>query len=122
MKSEIKMSQVRVALFIIGCTEPTFTEIDDGLTSMQAIVGGHIEAVPLDTYTEAGIGEGLYLICNEEGKLEELPITRRVPGDVIVGSFVVSRVDNEGDNINITTEDERLLIQWKPNVMWGSFQ
>ena len=35
------------------------TEIDGGLESMQEIVGGYIQGVPL--------GGGLWLICDEEG-------------------------------------------------------
>lgn len=34
-------------------------EIDGGLKSMQEIVGGYIQGVPL--------GNGLWLVCNEEG-------------------------------------------------------
>src|ERR1035441_2241221 len=101
------MGQIRVAIFITECNEPTFTEINDSLESMQSIVGGFIEAIQLKNYTESGIGRGLYLICNEEGKLEGLPVTRRVPGDGIVGSFLVTRIDDEGDHIDLTPEDER---------------
>ncbi|MBQ7886244.1 MAG: DUF3846 domain-containing protein [Clostridia bacterium] len=40
-------------------------ELDNTLEAMQEQVGGHIEAVPLRS--------GLMAICNEDGKLEELP-------------------------------------------------
>ena len=115
------MGQVRVAIFIAGCNKPTFTEIEDSSESMQALVGGSIEAVPMENYTESGIGEGLMLVCNEEGKVENLPVTRRVPGDVILGSFFVMRL-KEGENVDLTRDDERLLSQWRFGVTWGSFQ
>ena len=48
---------------------PYETEIGDGLEAMQAAVGGNIQAVyPYEDL----VG----LVCNEEGKLEGLPLNR----------------------------------------------
>lgn len=44
-------------------------EIPDTLEAMQAIVGGHIETVTPFT-------EPVAIVCNEEGKLQDLPINR----------------------------------------------
>ena len=50
--------------------KPVVQDIDTGLESMQKIVGGSIQAVyPFD--------EPVALICNEEGKLLNLPLNRR---------------------------------------------
>lgn len=49
-------------------TDGTTTPLPDGelsLEFMQEVVGGYIEIVP--------IGSNLYIVCNEEGKLIELP-------------------------------------------------
>jgi hypothetical protein len=40
-------------------------EIDNSLEAMQKVVGGYIQSVPLF--------DGIFLICNEEGKLGGLP-------------------------------------------------
>jgi hypothetical protein len=101
--------EVRIAVFITGCTEPAF-------------VGGDIEGVPMNHYTDEGIGDGLILVCNEEGKLEGLLPTRWVPGDVICGSFFVARVDEETVLTDLTPDDERLLSQWTPDRVWGEFK
>ena len=49
--------------------EPYVKEISSGLSSLQKEVGGFIEAVyPLE--------DPVAIICNEEGKLEGLPLNR----------------------------------------------
>ena len=67
---------------------PYVKEIDSGLKSLQTEVGGWIEAVyPFE--------EEVALICNEEGKLSELPLNRALRGDyggvydIIAGTFLV---------------------------------
>jgi hypothetical protein len=44
------MSEIRAAVFIVGCNEPTFTEIANSLDSLQAIVGGYIETVAMSGF------------------------------------------------------------------------
>ena len=68
--------------------KPMVQDIDAGLESMQKIVGGPIEAVyPFD--------EPVVLICNEEGKLLNLPLNRALRDDegsvydIISGTFFV---------------------------------
>jgi Domain of unknown function (DUF3846) len=62
------------------------------LAEAQGLVGGLIEVFPL--------GDGRIMVCNEEGKLERLPVNveatiifRRTygPGDTIVGDVVICR-------------------------------
>ena len=49
--------------------EPYVKEIDSGLESLQHEVGGYIEAIyPYE--------DPVALVCNEEGKLEDLPLNR----------------------------------------------
>ena len=68
--------------------QPYIQEIDGSLESMQKLVGGAIEAIyPLD--------DAVALICNDEGKLLNLPYNRflydeqKQPYDVICGTFFV---------------------------------
>ena len=68
--------------------EPRIEEISSGLESLQQAVGGYIEAVyPFD--------DPVALICNEEGKLEGLPLNRGLYDDngdlydIIAGPMLV---------------------------------
>ena len=63
-------------------------EIDSGLESLQHEVGGYIEAIyPYE--------DPVALVCNEEGKLEGLPLNRALRDedgdiyDVVAGTFMV---------------------------------
>lgn len=73
---------------------PYVLEIDGSIASMQKLVGGTIQAVyPFD--------DPVALICNDEGKLMNLPCNRflydeqRNPYDVICGTFFVAGVGDE---------------------------
>ena len=57
------------------------TCISDRLENFQKIVGGYIQTVDLP--------KGLVCICNEEGKLLNLPKNFIIPGDVIVGDVIL---------------------------------
>ena len=68
--------------------EPRIEEIDSGLESLQGMVGGYIQAIyPFD--------DPVALICNEEGKLEGLPLNRALRDedgdiyDIVSGTFLV---------------------------------
>ena len=68
---------------------PYVKEIGDSLHSLQAEVGGHIEAIyPFDA--------PVAIICNEEGALLGLPLNRALGDedhhvyDVVAGTFLVA--------------------------------
>lgn len=67
---------------------PYIKDIDSGLSSLQHEVGGYIEA----TYPYEDL---VGLICNEEGKLEGLPLNRAIynengeMADIIAGTFLI---------------------------------
>ena len=70
------------------------TEIGNSLADMQKVVGGMIQAVyPYD--------EPVALVCNEEGKLERLPLNRALRDeagdvyDIIAGNFFVCGIDED---------------------------
>ena len=63
--------------------KPMVQDIGSDLASMQKIVGGSIEAV----YPFA---DSVALICNEEGKLLNLPLNRALRDDVGKGYDIIS--------------------------------
>lgn len=77
-------------------------EIKDGLKGMQEFVGGYIEAIyPFD--------DPIAIICNEEGKLNRLPLNRALYSesgemiDIIAGPMFVCSLGEE-DFISIRGE------------------
>lgn len=91
---------IRVLVVRVG--EPSVVEsMGKDLEAQQAIVGGYIEAVPF--------GGGLFMICNEEGKLEGLAPNFALPGDIVVGNVFFCRVDGEGETSGVTDADVKKL-------------
>jgi len=89
--------KIKVLVVPVG-KAPEVREIEATLEDMQEIVGGYIEAHPLEGYVD--------LICNEEGWLRHLPVNRLVPSvDKICGDFFVARRDKDGDNVSLTDAD-----------------
>lgn len=81
-------NQTMKVLFIAPGKEPEVKEIPTGLESMQPEVEGYIEAVyPYE--------DPVALICNDEGKINGLPLNRALKDDsgniydVIAGNFLV---------------------------------
>ena len=82
---------------------PCIAEIKGGLEEYQNIVGGYIEAVSMT--------DEILLVCNEEGKLQELPYNFTLGSDNIVGSVFFVGVG--GENFRSLTEQEILeIIGW----------
>ena len=84
---------------------PYIKEIDSGLRSLQHEVGGYIEAVyPYE--------DPVAIICNEEGKLNGLPLNRALRDeegtiyDIIAGTFLITGLteDNFGSLDNKLAE------------------
>lgn len=79
-------------------------EIADTLEEMQRLVEGHIEIYPVC------FEHSIILVCNEEGKLVDLPATalvvadKRLSPEVICGNFFVCRVSGE-NMVSIKDED-----------------
>ena len=85
--------------------KPVVREIDPGLASMQKIVGGPIEGVyPFD--------EPVALICNEEGKLLNLPLNRALRDDdgnvydIVSGTFFVCAAPPASDRFEGLTDQQ----------------
>ena len=84
---------------------PERMEISGDLESMQQTVGGSIQAIyPFD--------EPIALICNEEGKLDGLPLNRALRDengkiyDVITGTFFLCGAPPEEESFTSLTDNQ----------------
>ena len=85
--------------------KPFVKNIDDTLTSMQQIVGGTIQAVyPFE--------EPVALICNDEGKLLNLPLNRALRDssgaiyDIVAGTFFLCAAPADSDHFDGLTDEQ----------------
>ena len=85
--------------------KPTAQDLGSDLESMQKIVGGSIEAIyPFE--------EPVALICNEEGKLLNLPLNRALRDDegnvydIISGTFFVCAAPPDSDHFAGLTDQQ----------------
>ena len=83
---------------------PIVEEIDGGLESMQQKVGGYIELLmPWE--------DEVAIVCNEEGKLLDLPANRLIfddvgnPIDVIAGTFFLCSAPADAENLQSIPAD-----------------
>lgn len=80
-----KEKEIRV-LIVEHDKAPVEKVIKNELEALQEIVGGYIECLPLDDETT--------IICNEEGKINGLPLNRPLYTDdgkmydIIAGTFI----------------------------------
>ena len=78
-------------------------DIPDKLEVMQAMVGGYIEAVTPFT-------DPVAIVCNEEGKLQDLPYNRPLvdknglPYDILCGTFFITGV--QGEHFTSLTDEQ----------------
>lgn len=102
-----KESTIKVVVVETGNPTPYVKEIPNTLEAMQEIVGGYIECIHY---------EGFDLFCNEEGKLQGLPLTFPLyyEGelyDAIAGNFFLSRADEDGEQVSLTDEECQRAIE-----------
>jgi hypothetical protein len=103
-----KQAQIRVVVVAPDQGVPTVKTINNELSELQAIVGGHIELVYYDQFE---------LFCNEEGKLEGLPLNRPLYDEngkmveVLAGQFFITKGDKNGDLRDLTDEEIAKAIE-----------
>lgn len=91
-------------LVIAPDKEPVVQDIDGSLKSMQAVVGGYIQAY-YPWWEEVAI------ICNDEGKIKGLPLNRPIFGergeflDFIAGTFFICGAPADGENFTDIPKD-----------------
>ena len=100
---------------------PEVSEIDGSLKAMQDIVGGLIQPIPLND-------PDAILVCNDEGKLMNLPANRGLRDengqiyDIVCGTFFLCGTSVDCDHfISLTPEQvERYRERFfTPEVFWG---
>ena len=92
--------------------KPVVQDISSDLESMQKIVGGSIEAIyPFE--------EPVALICNEKGKLLNLPLNRALRDDegnvydIISGTFFLCAAPPDSDRFtSLTDEQVKTYMEW----------
>ena len=93
-------------IIVEGGKRPYEAELEHDLESMRRCVGGNIEAV-----YEPG-GRDAALICNDEGKLLNLPLNRALRDeegkiyDVIAGSFFVCGAPPDSESFTSLTDEQ----------------
>lgn len=100
--------------------KPEVREINDPLKEMQGIVGGLIQPIYLD--------DSVVLICNDEGKLMNLPANRGLRDengqmcDIIFGTFFLCGAPADSDHFTSLTPEqiERYRERfYTPEMFWG---
>ncbi len=82
---------------------PYIKKVQNELDPMKEIVGGWLETCFL--------GSDIVLVCNEEGKLMNLPPNRVVSNDVIVGTFFICGLDRtNGEFVSLDEHDTNLVM------------
>lgn len=90
------MNVEKIKILIVEPTlDPCFKEIENTLEKKQKIVGGLIEFVELE--------DDIDLICNEKGKIYNLPMNRIIKNDIICGTFIIAGQKN-GESISLKDE------------------
>ena len=79
---------------------PYEKEIKNTLEEKQKIVGGFIETTSLLDDDE------VVIICNEEGKILNLPLNRDIGHDIIAGTFIVAGDDYENGDFKSLTKEQ----------------
>ena len=68
---------------------PKEIEIEDTLENLQGLVEGNIECVYLQNDSD------VVLVCNDEGKINNMPLNRDIGYDIIAGPFLIFGDDYE---------------------------
>lgn len=90
------MNVEKIKILIVEPTlDPYVKEIENTLEKKQKIVGGLIEFVELE--------DDIDLICNEKGKIYNLPMNRIIKNDIICGTFIIAGQKN-GESISLKDE------------------
>ncbi len=95
----------RKVLLVEPEKKPRVVEIDDTLEALQELVGGYIEPIyPFD--------DEVALICNEEGKINGLPLNRALYDEdsemyeLIAGNFFIIGAPEDTDCFTSMTQEQ----------------
>ena len=112
----VKPEKLRVLLIPYN-KEPEVIEIDNKLEAMQALVGGLIQAVHVESDGDDGAGVDVW--CNEEFLMLYPEQRNRMvitAGEIgyplwIHGPFYVARTDDDGNTLSLTDADIKKYSQ-----------
>lgn len=79
---------MKVLYYPVG-KNPEILEVDNDLDSLQVLVEGYIEQIPLIKEKK------IFLYCNEEGNIRNLPLNRFVNGIGIKGNFFICQTSGD---------------------------
>lgn len=79
-------------------------DIKNDLETLQGLVGGYIEAV--------NMGQGVCLIVNEEGKLNNLPENFSIAHGVIVGTAVFVAYGKDGEFADLSDDQTKAVMSF----------
>lgn len=112
-----KNNMIRILVLEPG-KAPEVRSIPNTLKCAQEVVGGPIEIVSFDSryrsaFTNAENAKSIVVVCNEEGKLQQLPLNRvllkgNTVYDVYQGSVFICGVAR-GDFVSLTDEQVKVL-------------
>ena len=94
MVSNVNVEKIKI-LIVEPTLDPYVKEVENTLEKKQKIVGGLIEFVELE--------DDIDLICNEKGKIYNLPMNRIIKNDIICGTFIIAGQKN-GESISLKDE------------------
>lgn len=79
---------------------PEEIELEDSLEAKQKLVGGYIECVNFHK------DNNVIFICNEEGKINGMPLNRDIGHDIIAGPFLILGDDYENGGFKSLTDNQ----------------
>ncbi len=109
------MIDEKIKVLVVEPMKPCEVREISGLEAMQAIVGGHIQAV-------YPFHDNVALVCNEEGKILDLPYNRPltndrgIPYDMICGTFFLAGLGAE-DFVSLTEAQIQKFSALYDNMM-----
>ena len=109
------MSDEKIKVLVVEPMKPCEVREICGLEAMQGIVGGHIQAV-------YPFHDPVALVCNENGKILDLPFNRPltndlgVPYDLIQGTFFLAGLGSE-DFVSLTDAQIQKFSDLYDNMM-----
>ncbi len=84
---------------------PKEIEIENTLDNLQSLVDGYIECVYLQNDND------IVLICNDEGKINNMPLNRDIGYDIIAGPFFI--VGNDYENADFQSLTDEQILKYK---------
>lgn len=116
---EKRMTKITVIIKKPG-EDAYVAEVDKGLKSMQAIVGGSIELMAGDV---VGLPRAVDVWFNEEGKLESLPPNLKLVCngelfDILVGPAFFTCHNNQGDTLSLDEAFHDQVLKFTKEFEW----